>query len=163
MNVEVYLAFYEASKSLGWWRTVLVWLVQLGNIKISHVGLVFKFPWGDSLCPYVGDGRPTIIVKEEKLKLLGTILVEKHYIGSVKITIDELISLTKSYGIVYWYKILFWLWVGRFIGIDKKIAFSCAYFCGDYLNKTFKYNFKNIVVPFTFYKEIKNDYSSYWR
>ena len=163
MNVEVYLAFYDGSKGLGWWRTFLVWIIQLGNTKISHVGLIFKFPWNISFCPFIIDGRPAILVREEKLKLLGSTLIEKHYIGNVNITVDDLFKLTTDARVGYWYKIVFWLWFGRFFGLDKKTAFCCTFFCADYLNKTFNYSFKNTIVPLNFYKEVKNDYSSYWR
>lgn len=163
MNVEVYLCFYNATKSLGWWRSILTWFIQLGTCKVSHVGLVFKFPCSTSWCPFVIDGKPTILVREDRLNKLGTILVEKHYIGNVKITIDELLNLIKTSDIVYWYKIIYWLWIERFINPNKKPAFSCTRFCTDYLENTFGYSFKKTVVPFSFYKEIKNDYSSYWR
>jgi hypothetical protein len=157
MKAEIYIAFYDYSAGLGWWRTQLI--KTLTRSKVSHVGLIFSFPFAD-ITPMVIDGEETRLMTTFILEQKGGVLIYKKFMGTYDTCLEDIKQLAKEHPIWTWYKVLLWYLFGRWIGIKPN---HCGTLAANWLNKNLKYNFKLGHTPHLFMQEVKNDYHYDWR
>lgn len=156
MKADIYLAFYDYSSGLGWWRSLLIKILTLN--KVNHVGLVFSLPFAN-ITPMVMDGSPTRLMTEFIIEQKGGICLYKKYMGSYDICLEQIKKIADEHPISTWYKVLFWYVIGRWFGVNTS---NCVTFAVDWLNKNLGYKFKNRHIPHLLMQEVQHDYSNDW-
>lgn len=157
MKADIYLAFYDYSSGLGWWRSLLIKILTLH--KVSHVGLIFSLPFAN-ITPMVIDGKQTRLMTEFILEQKGGICLYKKYMGSYDICLEQIRKIADEHPIWTWYKVLLWYLIGRWIGVRP---YHCGTFAADWLNKNLGYKLKNGHTPHLLMQEVQHDYSNDWR
>jgi hypothetical protein len=157
MKAEIYLAFYDNSKGLGWWRTLLIKSSTFS--RVNHVGIIFDLPFS-SLSPMVVDGERCRLITEYMLEKRGAKLLYKKFMGTKEICLEQIKHITDTQKISTWYKVLLWYLVGRWLGFKVN---HCGTLAQNWLNKNLGYNYKMGHIPHRFLEEVRNDYSYYRR
>jgi len=157
MKAEIYIAFYDNSKGLGWWRATLIKTLTFS--RVNHVGIIFDLPFS-TLSPMVVDGERCRLITEYILEKKGAILLYKKYMGSKETCLEEIKRVADSHKIWTWYMCLLWYLFGRWLGINPH---HCGTFAQSWLNTNLNYSFKMGHLPHRFLEEVRNDYSYYRR
>jgi hypothetical protein len=156
MKADIYVAFYDYSSGLGWWRSALIRVLTFS--KVNHVGLIFCLPFSN-ISPMVLDGSKCRLLTEFMLEQKGAILIYKKYMGSVDTCLEDIKRIAETHKVWTWYKVLLWFLIGRWFGIK---AHHCGTLAANWLNTNLKFNYRHGSIPHRFMQEVKNDYSSYW-
>jgi len=157
MKADIYLAFYDNTTGLGWFRSTLIKL--LTRSKVTHVALIFDLPFA-SLTPMVLDGERCRLLTTYILEKKGAVLIYKKYMGSYNTCIEEVKKVTETHKVSTWYKLIFWFFFGRFI---KYKPHHCGTLAVDWLNSNLGYKLQNRNIPSLLLEEVQHDHSNDWR
>lgn len=156
MKADIYLAFYDNTVGLGWWKSKLIHL--LTRSKTNHIALIFDLPF-TSLTPMVLDGEPCRLITTGRLEQNGAKLIYKKYMGSYDTCIEDLRTIAKEHKVTTWYMLVLWFFIGRFF---KYQPHHCGSLAVDWLNSKLGYRLKNRNIPCRLQKEVQNDYTNDW-
>jgi len=150
LKTDVYLSFYDDRNACPKIHKIIQ-LLTWSNI--SHVALIFNFKTV-AITPMVLVKYNTTKIYTEKFLNSHSKLKYKFYMGSVDITMDNVLNLCLTHKVSSVSKEIFMFTIGWLFGLK---ASNCCTLAVDFLNNKMNYNFKNRNNPNKLMKEVYYD------